>query len=82
VIERFVGRSPRVMVDAIEAHLGWRLPDGLESYEHVYATAFEAELTSVDGVEEAIPQVSSSAAADAVDGRSGSAPGAAASFQA
>jgi HAD superfamily hydrolase (TIGR01509 family) len=60
VIDRFVGRSPRVMVEAIEAHLGRRLPDGLESYEHLYATAFEAELTSVDGIEEALDQITQS----------------------
>jgi beta-phosphoglucomutase-like phosphatase (HAD superfamily) len=35
VIERFVGRSPAVMLEAIEAHLGRRLPDRLESYEHL-----------------------------------------------
>jgi hypothetical protein len=48
VIERFVGRSPGVMLEAIEAHLGRRLPDRLESYEHRYAPAFEAELAAVD----------------------------------
>jgi HAD superfamily hydrolase (TIGR01509 family) len=57
VIERFVGRSPAVMLEAIEAHLGRRLPDRLESYEHLYAAAFEAELTAVDGVEEALDQI-------------------------
>jgi HAD superfamily hydrolase (TIGR01509 family) len=57
VIERFVGRSPAVMLETIEAHLGRRLLDGVESYEHLYVEAFEAELTTVDGVEEALDQI-------------------------
>jgi HAD superfamily hydrolase (TIGR01509 family) len=57
VIERFVGRSPQVMRDAIEAHLGQRLPDGRDSYEHLYVAAFEAELTAVDGIKEALDQI-------------------------
>jgi HAD superfamily hydrolase (TIGR01509 family) len=57
VIERFVGRSSAVMLEAIEAHLGHRLPGGLESYEHLYAAAFEAELTTVDGVRDALDRI-------------------------
>ena len=57
VIERFVGRSPAVMLETIEAHIGRRIPDRLESYEHLYTAAFEAELTAVDGVEEALDRI-------------------------
>ena len=57
VIERFVGRSPAVMLGVIEAHIGRRVPDRLESYEHLYKAAFEAELTAVDGVEQALDQI-------------------------
>jgi HAD superfamily hydrolase (TIGR01509 family) len=57
VIERFVGRSPEVMLEAIEAHLGQRLPGGRDSYEHLYTAAFEAELTAVDGIKEALDQI-------------------------
>jgi HAD superfamily hydrolase (TIGR01509 family) len=57
VIERFVGRSPAVMRQAIEAHIGRPLADGLESYDHLYRTAFEAELTTIDGIEEALAQI-------------------------
>jgi HAD superfamily hydrolase (TIGR01509 family) len=45
------------MLEAIEAHLGRRLPDGLEPYEHLYAAAFETELTALDGVEETLDQI-------------------------
>ncbi len=57
VIERFVGRSPAVMLGVIEAHIGRPIPDRLESYEHLYTAAFEAELTAVDGVGEALDQI-------------------------
>ncbi len=59
VIERFVGRSPRVMLEAIEAHLGHALPQTWdERYGHLYWDAFEAELTAVDGIEAALAQIS------------------------
>jgi len=57
VIERFVGRSADVMLEAIEAHLGHALPDRLESFEHLYTDAFETELAPVDGVKEALDQI-------------------------
>jgi HAD superfamily hydrolase (TIGR01509 family) len=57
VIERFVGRSPGVMREAIEAHLGRRVSEAMESYEHLYTDAFEAELTPIDGVHEALDQI-------------------------
>jgi HAD superfamily hydrolase (TIGR01509 family) len=61
VIKRFVGRSPEVMLEVIEAHVGRRLPDGLEPYEHLYQEAFEAELTVVDGITEALDQITQTA---------------------
>jgi HAD superfamily hydrolase (TIGR01509 family) len=57
VIERFVGRSPDVMREAIQAHLGHGVSDRLESYEHLYTEAFETELTPIDGVEQALDQI-------------------------
>jgi len=59
VIDRFVGRSPRVMLEAIEAHLGHPLPGNWgERYGHLYWDAFEAELTAVDGIQAALEQIS------------------------
>ena len=59
VIERFVGRSPRVMREAIQTHLGHPVPGSWqERYEHLYWDAFEAELTAVEGVREALEQIS------------------------
>jgi HAD superfamily hydrolase (TIGR01509 family) len=58
VIERFVGRSQRVMLDAIEAHRGRALPDRWEErYRPRYIEAFERELTTVDGIEEALDRI-------------------------
>jgi HAD superfamily hydrolase (TIGR01509 family) len=58
VIERFVGRSPEVMVNAIERHLGHRLPENWEErYQHLYTDAFVAELTAVDGLKDALDQI-------------------------
>jgi HAD superfamily hydrolase (TIGR01509 family) len=59
VIERFVGRSAQVMRDAIEAHLGHPLAaDRQARYERLYSDAYETELTAVDGVVEALEQIS------------------------
>jgi HAD superfamily hydrolase (TIGR01509 family) len=58
VIERFVGRSGQVMRDAIETHLGRRLTDDEQvRHEQLYADAYEAELTPVDGVVQALDQI-------------------------
>jgi HAD superfamily hydrolase (TIGR01509 family) len=58
VIERFVGRSGRDMHDAIEAHLGRKLPAGWqERFAPRYRRAFEADLTPVDGVVGALDQI-------------------------
>lgn len=58
VIDRFVGRSHEFMVAEIEAHLGRRLADDWEDeFHHLYREAFAAELTPVDGVLEALDQI-------------------------
>ena len=58
VIERFVGRSDRDTQAAIEAHLGRKLPDGWEKrFEPLYEQAFAAELAPVEGVVEALDQI-------------------------
>ena len=58
VVERFVGRSSESIRQEIEAHLGHRLPDDWEaSYQHLYREAFEAHLTPVDGVLEALHRI-------------------------
>jgi HAD superfamily hydrolase (TIGR01509 family) len=58
VIERFVGRSPEVMVSAIEDHLGHRLPDGWEDrFRELRRAAFASELKPVSGIPEALARI-------------------------
>jgi HAD superfamily hydrolase (TIGR01509 family) len=58
VIDRFVGRSPDLMQQVIEAHLGRRLPVGWEDKFHeMRRKAFETELTPVPGVHGALRQI-------------------------
>jgi HAD superfamily hydrolase (TIGR01509 family) len=58
VIARFVGRSDRENRAAIEAHLGRELPEGwAEQVEQQYRRAFAAELTTVEGVLEALDRI-------------------------
>jgi HAD superfamily hydrolase (TIGR01509 family) len=58
VIDRFVGRSDAFFVSEIEAHLGRRLPrDWEEPFQHLYRDLFAAELKPVDGVVEALDQI-------------------------
>lgn len=58
MIERFVGRSDRDTQAAIEAHLGRKLPDGwAEQVEERYRQAFDAELSPVAGVLEALEEI-------------------------
>ncbi|MEU1906529.1 HAD family hydrolase [Streptomyces hygroscopicus] len=55
IIEKFVGSSTEVYTAAVEQQLGRRLEkDWLQKYEHLYQAAFEAELTAVDGVADAL----------------------------
>jgi HAD superfamily hydrolase (TIGR01509 family) len=58
VVERFMGRSDRFMDDAITAELGDRLPaDWRDQLQQRYRAAFAAELKPVDGVLEALDQI-------------------------
>jgi HAD superfamily hydrolase (TIGR01509 family) len=58
VIERFMGRSQAFMAEAILAQLGDRLPDGWQDrLDRRYRAAFDAELTRVDGVDEALDRI-------------------------
>ncbi|MEU3462187.1 HAD family hydrolase [Streptomyces sp. NPDC006733] len=60
IVERFVGRSHLDMTAAIEEHLGEPLPDGwYERYRPWYRAAFDAELTAVDGITEALDLIAS-----------------------
>ncbi|OKK12263.1 haloacid dehalogenase [Streptomyces sp. CB00455] len=59
IIERFVGSSTEVYTAAVEERLGRRLEKGWQQrYEHWYEAAFEAELTAVDGISEALNRLS------------------------
>jgi len=58
VIERFVGRSPEVIVQAVEAELGHPPPDGwFERAEDRLRRALASELMPVDGIVEALQQI-------------------------
>jgi HAD superfamily hydrolase (TIGR01509 family) len=58
VIERFVGRSAQVIVAAIEDGLGHPLPDGaFEQAEQRLWQAWADELTPVDGIEQALDEI-------------------------
>ena len=57
VVERFMGRSHSYMISEVEDRVGG-LPAGWDfEYEPRYRAAFEAELTAVDGVAEALDQI-------------------------
>jgi len=58
VIERFVGRSPEVIVEAVEQELGHPPPDGwFERGERRLRRAFKTELSPVPGIVEALEQI-------------------------
>ena len=58
VVERFMGRSPAAMAEAVRAQLGDGLPaDWQERLDRGYRTAYEAELRPVDGVVEALDRI-------------------------
>ena len=58
VIDRFLGRSPAVMRQAIEDHLGHALePEVQDEFEQLYTEAFSAELRAVDGVQTALSEI-------------------------
>jgi HAD superfamily hydrolase (TIGR01509 family) len=57
VLERFVGRSDAHMRAEIERALGRPVPDWQERYEAALHAAFDAELTAVPGVEDALDRL-------------------------
>src|SRR5262249_20152408 len=58
VIERFVGRSPEVLIGAVEEQLGHPPPDGWEKRgEQRLRRAFETELKPVAGIREALERI-------------------------
>ena len=58
VVERFMGRSHAYLVSEVEARVGG-LPAGWDfEYGPRYRAAFEAELAAVEGVAEALDQIS------------------------
>lgn len=58
VIERFVGRSPEVMVAEVEERLGHPPPEGwAERGDLRLQAAFDMELAPVEGVKEALAQI-------------------------
>jgi HAD superfamily hydrolase (TIGR01509 family) len=58
IVERFMGRTDEYMDEAIEAQLGSRLPgDWRDQFHRRYREAFAAELAPVDGVVEALDQI-------------------------
>jgi HAD superfamily hydrolase (TIGR01509 family) len=54
VIDRFVGRSPDAMRQAIEEHLGHEVPGFMERFAPLYDDAYRSELSAVRGVKEAL----------------------------
>ena len=58
IVERFMGRTAEYMDEAIEAQLGSRLPgDWKDQFQRRYREAFTAQLVPVDGVVEALDQI-------------------------
>ena len=58
IVERFMGRTDEYMDEAIEAQLGSRLPgDWKDQFQRRYREAFAADLVPVDGVVEALDQI-------------------------
>jgi HAD superfamily hydrolase (TIGR01509 family) len=59
VIDRFVGRSPELLAQAVEERLGHPPPDGWEQRgDRRLRRAFEAELQPVAGIHEALERIS------------------------
>jgi HAD superfamily hydrolase (TIGR01509 family) len=59
IIERFMGRTTEYMDEAIEAQLGSRLPtDWKDQFQRRYHEGFVAGLVPVDGIDEALDQIS------------------------
>ncbi|MGZ4176684.1 MAG: HAD family hydrolase [Solirubrobacteraceae bacterium] len=59
IIDRFVGRSPGVMREAIEEHLGRALPaDWNARFRPQFDEIYENELRPIDGIEHALDEIS------------------------
>jgi len=59
IIDRFVGRSPSVMREAIEEHLGRPLPDDWNArFRPMFNESYENELRPIDGIEHALDEIS------------------------
>ncbi len=59
VIERFVGRSPELLAQAVQERLGYPPPDDWEERgERRLRRAFEAELQPVPGIRDALERIS------------------------
>lgn len=59
MIDRFVGKTDAAMTREIEEYLGRKLPGDWDAdHEHLYREAFAAELQAVDGVVEALDEIS------------------------
>jgi HAD superfamily hydrolase (TIGR01509 family) len=58
VIERFVGRSPDTILEAIEAHVGHPLERSWEEeFQPLYLAAYETALEPVPGIRQALDQI-------------------------
>ncbi|HSL33907.1 MAG TPA: HAD family hydrolase [Candidatus Limnocylindrales bacterium] len=58
IIERFVGKSDADMRAVIEEHLGGPVPPEIdEEFGRLYRETFDAELTAVDGIVEALDAI-------------------------
>jgi HAD superfamily hydrolase (TIGR01509 family) len=58
IIDRFVGRSHAYFLEAVEEHLGRKLPDDWEdSYQHLYREALTRDLRLVDGIADALERI-------------------------
>ena len=57
ILERFVGRSDRYMLGEIERALGRPVPDWHDRYQQELHCAFRDELAAVDGIEEALDEL-------------------------
>ena len=55
IVERFVGRSDADMRADIERHIGGPIPADIEAeFDRLYRATFDAELTPVDGIRQAL----------------------------
>jgi HAD superfamily hydrolase (TIGR01509 family) len=57
VIDRFVGRSPDAMQQAIEEHVGHEVQGFVERFAPLYDDAYRSELSAVRGVKEALDRI-------------------------